>query len=61
METTIREISANRHSIVSDHIPSIIDKLNYTTTATEKTRELFYNFEKDVKDYLGPHTPSGMN
>ena len=61
METKIRDISATQQSIVTDKISDIVEKLNYNTTATEKTRELFYNFKKDVKDYLGLDTPSRMN
>ena len=61
METTIRDISAKQQLIVKNTIPEIFEKLNYNATATEKTRELFYNFKKDVTDYLGLDTPSRIN
>ena len=60
METTVSDISAKQQLIVKNTIPEIFEKLNYNATATEKTRELFYNFKKDVKDYLGLDTPSRM-
>ena len=61
METTVSDISAKQQLIVKNTIPEIFEKLNYNATATEKTRELFYNFKKDVTDYLGLDTPSRIN
>ena len=49
----LKSSTVTPNSIITDTIPGIFEKLNYNTTATKPTRELFYNFKRDVKDYLG--------
>ena len=54
-------VTQNSSETMEKQLPVIIDKLNINAAATEKTRELFYNFKKDVKDYLGLDTPSRLD
>ena len=54
-------ISEKQHRFETNEFPRIFDQLRVHKTDHEQTRELFYNFKKDVKDYLGLDTPSRLN
>ena len=54
-------ISEKQHHFETNEFPRIFDKLRDLKTDHGETRELFYNFKKDVKDYLGLDTSSRLH
>ena len=54
-------ISEKQHRFETNEFPRIFDQHRAHKIDHAETRELFYNFKKDVKDYLGLDTPSRLN
>ena len=51
-------ISEKQHYFETNEFSDIFEKIREHKTDHAETRELLYNFLKDVKDYLGINTPS---
>ena len=54
-------ILKKQHRFETNEFPSIFEQLLDHKTDHAETRELFYNFIKYVKDYLGRDTPSRLH